>query len=154
MSIFCPRDTPPRVSRLRIRCEFDASTTQERRSHQPSRSDQTELGSVTTHETDSRVQLPYRIVQRSRGGLVFKAHRLVYHSTLGLRVIKKEKTPGFTGNQPRRDAPALPPAPTVGPNRLIRERWEYSTPGTHQSNRWIASRKRGAGKINRKSEVD
>jgi len=26
-----------------------------------------------------------------RGGLVVKAHRLVYHSTLGLRVIKKEK---------------------------------------------------------------
>jgi len=28
-------------------------------------------------------------MQRFRGGLVFKAHRLVYHSTLGLRVIKK-----------------------------------------------------------------
>ena len=27
----------------------------------------------------------------SRGGLVLKAHRLVYHSTLGLRVIKKKK---------------------------------------------------------------
>ena len=26
-----------------------------------------------------------------RDGLVFKAHRLVYHSTLGLRVIKKKK---------------------------------------------------------------
>ena len=32
-----------------------------------------------------------RNVKRSRGGLVFKAHRLVYHSTLGWRVIKKEK---------------------------------------------------------------
>ena len=30
-------------------------------------------------------------VQRFRGGLVFKAHRLVYHSTLGLIVIKKKK---------------------------------------------------------------
>ena len=30
-------------------------------------------------------------VQRFRGGLIFKAHRLVYHSTLGLRVIKKKK---------------------------------------------------------------
>jgi len=29
--------------------------------------------------------------QRFRGGLVFKAHRLSYHSTLGLRVIKKKK---------------------------------------------------------------
>jgi len=30
-------------------------------------------------------------VNRFRGGLVFKAHRLVYHSTLGSRVIKKKK---------------------------------------------------------------
>jgi len=30
-------------------------------------------------------------VKRFRSGLVFKAHRLLYHSTLGLRVIKKEK---------------------------------------------------------------
>jgi len=30
-------------------------------------------------------------VQRFRGGLVFKAHRPVYHSTLGLRVMKKKK---------------------------------------------------------------
>jgi len=30
-------------------------------------------------------------VQRFRCGLVFKAHRLVYQSTLGLRVIKKKK---------------------------------------------------------------
>jgi len=36
-------------------------------------------------------QLLYRNVQRFRGGLVFKAHRLLYHSTLGLRVIKKKK---------------------------------------------------------------
>ena len=34
--------------------------------------------------------LLHRNVQRFRGGLVFKAHRLVYHSTLGLRVIKKK----------------------------------------------------------------
>jgi len=31
------------------------------------------------------------VVKRFRGGLVFKAHRLVYHSTLGWRVIKKKK---------------------------------------------------------------
>jgi len=30
-------------------------------------------------------------VQRFRGGLVFKAHRLLYHPTLGLRVMKKKK---------------------------------------------------------------
>jgi len=32
----------------------------------------------------------WRDVQRFRGGLVFKAHRLLYHSTLGLREIKKK----------------------------------------------------------------
>ena len=30
---------------------------------------------------------------RFRGGLVFKAHRLLYYPTLGLRVIKKKKKP-------------------------------------------------------------
>jgi hypothetical protein len=30
-------------------------------------------------------------VQRFRGGLVFKAHRLFCHSTLGLRVIKNKR---------------------------------------------------------------
>ena len=30
-------------------------------------------------------------MQRFRGGLVFKAHRLSYHSTLGVRLIKKKK---------------------------------------------------------------
>jgi len=30
-------------------------------------------------------------VKRFRGGLVFEAHRLVYHSTLGLIIIKKKK---------------------------------------------------------------
>jgi len=32
-------------------------------------------------------------VNRFQGGLVFKAHRLVHHSTLGVRVIKKEEDP-------------------------------------------------------------
>ena len=36
-------------------------------------------------------QLLHRNVQRFRGGLVFKAHRLVYHSTLGLREIAKKR---------------------------------------------------------------
>ena len=30
-------------------------------------------------------------MQRFRGGLVFKAHRLLYHSTLGLGVINNKK---------------------------------------------------------------
>jgi len=36
-------------------------------------------------------QLMHRNVQRFRGGLVFKAHRLWYHSTLGVRVTKKKQ---------------------------------------------------------------
>ena len=32
-------------------------------------------------------------MKRFRGGLVFEAHRLLYYSTLGLRVIQKEKRP-------------------------------------------------------------
>jgi len=36
-------------------------------------------------------QLLRRNVQRFRGGLVSKAHGLVYHSTLGLKVIKEEE---------------------------------------------------------------
>ena len=35
--------------------------------------------------------LLYRNVQRFRGGLACKAHRLLYHSSLGLRIIQKEK---------------------------------------------------------------
>jgi len=34
-------------------------------------------------------KLLHRSMQRFRGGLVFKAHRLLYHSTLGLRIIQK-----------------------------------------------------------------
>jgi len=30
-------------------------------------------------------------VKRFRGGIVFKAHRLLYHSILGLRAIQKKK---------------------------------------------------------------
>ena len=30
-------------------------------------------------------------MQRFRGGLVFKAYRILYHSTLGLRVIKRKR---------------------------------------------------------------
>ena len=33
-----------------------------------------------------------RNVQRFRSGLVFKVHRLLYHTTLGLRVTKKKQS--------------------------------------------------------------
>jgi len=46
-------------------------------------------------ENRQRIPKPLRRnVKRIRGRLVFKAHRLAYHSTLGSRVInKKKKTP-------------------------------------------------------------
>ena len=39
-----------------------------------------------------------RNVKRFRGGLVFKAHRLLYHSTLGSRVTKKKKKKRLNGH--------------------------------------------------------
>ena len=39
-------------------------------------------------------------MQRFRGGLVFKAHRLSYNSTLGLGVIKKKKGWWVEGSGP------------------------------------------------------
>ena len=40
-------------------------------------------------------QLLSRNVERFRGGLVFKAHKFSYHSTLGSRVIKKKRREGL-----------------------------------------------------------
>ena len=37
-----------------------------------------------------------RSTNKFREGLVFKAHRLLYHSTLGLRVTQKKKKKVFT----------------------------------------------------------
>ena len=36
-------------------------------------------------------KLLYRNVKRFRDGLVFEAHKLLHHRTLGLRVIKKKE---------------------------------------------------------------
>jgi len=68
-----------------------------------------------------------RNVKRFRGGLVFNAYRLLYHSTLGLRVIKKKR-------RRRRHAPLLPPERLVtlpsehprfmlGINLFLSRRW-------------------------------
>jgi len=47
---------------------------------------------ITVHRSNHTHRTFLHInVKRFRGGLVFKAHRLLYHSTLGLRVIKKKK---------------------------------------------------------------
>ena len=53
-------------------------------------------------------QLLYINVQRFRGGLVFKAHRLSYHSTLGLRVMtKKMKTWDADAEEERHAVPKI-----------------------------------------------
>jgi len=75
-------------------------------------------------------------LEQFRGGLIFKAHRLLYHSTPGLRVIKKKKRTwsqtrneslsaatfgttslhrglGYRGTSLIRNSP--PPRTTVGP---------------------------------------
>ena len=44
-------------------------------------------------ELSIQKQLLYRKVQYHRGGLVSKAHRHLYHSTLGLRVIRNPTCP-------------------------------------------------------------
>ena len=64
LSIFCPRGTPPRES-----------ITTMQRSVPP----------------ECRAGLSASVAAGTGTGLVFKAHRLLYHSTLGLRVIKKKK---------------------------------------------------------------
>jgi len=53
--------------------------------------------------------LLHRNVQRFRGGLVFKAHRLLYHSTLALRVITKKKRGGTACNPRIRGGAGRPP---------------------------------------------
>ena len=69
-------------------------------------------------------------VKRLLGGLVFKAHILLYHSTLGLRVIKRESLQVCVGQeQLRDDAAALrrgarpgdhgPDAPRDGRGRCL-----------------------------------
>ena len=60
-------------------------------------------------------QTSFRIsTSRFRGGLVVKAHRLLYHSALGLRVMKKKKegVKPLSESRPRPDSP--PPALPFG----------------------------------------
>jgi len=59
------------------------------------------------------------IVQRFRGGLVFKAHRLLCHSTLGWRVItKKKRSSRQTAGLPHEDRGRVPTFPR-GPSSSL-----------------------------------
>ena len=48
------------------------------------------LSPMSKAAAERKGELLRRTVKRFRGGLVFKAHRLLYHSTLGSGVIKKK----------------------------------------------------------------
>jgi len=53
-------------------------------------------------------------VKRFRGGLVFEAHRLLYHSALGMRVTQKKKVGGLpVMHRPRTVHGLLPAEPVV-----------------------------------------
>ena len=55
--------------------------------------------------------------KRFRGWLVFKAHRLLYHSTLGLRVIKKKQGPSSHS-----EGQSEPTAPDIRGNSTMSRR--------------------------------
>ena len=50
------------------------------------------VGNLIPASTLSQHSVRHRNVQRFRGGLVFKAHRPLFYSTLGLRVKKKKNS--------------------------------------------------------------
>ena len=50
-----------------------------------------ERGEAALHARHTRLLIAHPLLHLCGGGLVFKAHRLLYHSTLGWRVIKKKK---------------------------------------------------------------
>ena len=72
-------------------------------------------------------QLLRRNVKRFRGGLVCKAHRLVYPSTLGWRVIKKKKEGVEEGQRDHDEHEAL----GVPPKRIGEDARQHRVPVRH-----------------------
>ena len=56
---------------------------------------------LSVNPSPSDAELVHLSVKRFREGLVFKARRLLYHSTLGLRVIKRESRGGGDAGEAR-----------------------------------------------------
>jgi len=75
-------------------CAARDSTSQTSHPNPKSRTSHKPFNPATLSNPQPVEQLLRRTVQRSQGGLVFKAHRLLYHSTLGSRVRKKEEEKG------------------------------------------------------------
>ena len=75
-AVSCERGTPERCEVCALKCELEGLGLM------------LQASSLRIKGVGSSVS---RNVKRFRGGLVFNAHRLVYHSTVGLRVIKRRK---------------------------------------------------------------
>ena len=74
-----------------------------------------------------------RNVKRFRGGLAFKAHRHLYHSTRGSRVIKKKKSP-TPPNQ-------LWPKSNHGSHGVhLKDPWYNPKPLKESSQKWLQAR--------------
>jgi len=79
-----------------------------------------------------------RNFQRFRGGLVFKAHRHLYHSTLGLRVIKKKDDVGGPASLGAAPCARRAAAPTVAHTVVAGEhkQWLRERGGRAVCQRW------------------
>ena len=72
-----------------------------------------------TDSAPAREQLLSRNVKRFRGGLVPQAHRLLYYSTLGSRVIKRNRSPPpLTDSAPARERQQVTSPLRSGDDRL------------------------------------
>ena len=122
LSIFCSLGTPPRVYHMNIRRETYLALPPDVRDKFPISGPyihgaRYSLGRIFMERIPrSRPRCPRQVpgrgrsrtilsaaptpVQWFRGGLVIEAHRLLYHSTLGLRVIKKKEEDSECGSDP------------------------------------------------------
>ena len=75
-------------------CDKDQSTSTK------AEPDHTSLGTVVL--IGAVLNLRTSTLQRFRGGLVFKAHRLLHQSTLGSKMLKKKKSIGVRPQVSRR----------------------------------------------------
>ena len=77
--------------------------------------------SVKVNESDGHAKEERARTGEDAGGLVFKAHRLLYHSTLGLTVIKEKKREHGPGKMaPARRTAASPKKGFKKPNPFER----------------------------------
>jgi len=76
-----------KIRTLPTETKVESGTSQSKSGTSVNLSNSGDLAPRRSHTLTSRLM----VFDLSRGGLVFKSHRLLYHSTLGLRVVKKKK---------------------------------------------------------------